>query len=100
MVISDTGYVCSASVLKGLSKDIDSNALESVRKWHFRPALKDGQPVPVSAELFVTVDLNGNPEPLSTVKPWALAPPAACRAPPIKQVSKFESYPHSTTQRR
>ena len=69
MVISDTGYVCSASVLKGLGKDIDSKALESVRKWHFKPALKDGQPVPVSTQLFVTVDLNGNTEPQSTVKP-------------------------------
>jgi TonB family protein len=69
MVISDTGYVCSASVLQGLGKDIDSKALQTVRKWHFKPALKDGQPVPVSAELFVTVDLNGNHEPQSTVKP-------------------------------
>ena len=68
VVISDTGYVCAASVLKGLDKDSDSKALDSIRKWHFKPALKDGQPVPVSSELFVTVDVNGNPEPQSTVK--------------------------------
>lgn len=46
-VVSDTGYVCSAQVLHGVEKDADLEAVNSVRKSHFNPAMKNGRAVPV-----------------------------------------------------
>jgi TonB family protein len=61
VVVSDTGYVCSARVLKGINKEIDKAAREAVLKWRFKPAMKDGKPVPVSVsvELHYKADANG-----------------------------------------
>jgi TonB family protein len=54
VVVSDAGYVCDARVIRGLDKESDRKAAESVRKWHFQPARKDGHVVPV----VVAVDVN------------------------------------------
>jgi protein TonB len=62
IVISDTGYVCSAQVIQGLGKQIDAEAVKSIQKWRFHPAIKDGHPVPVAAniQLNYRLDQNGN----------------------------------------
>src|ERR1700674_4780704 len=52
-VISDTGYVCDAKVIRGLDKDSDKKAAQTVRQWHFQPARKDGHAVPVVLTLEV-----------------------------------------------
>ena len=61
-VVSDTGYVCSAQVLNGVEKDIDKQAIQAVRTWHFEPAKKDGRGVPViiAVEVNFTRDSEGN----------------------------------------
>src|SRR5690242_10989223 len=46
-VISDKGFVCSAQVIRGLDKQIDKKAVQTVRQWHFQPARKDGHAVRV-----------------------------------------------------
>lgn len=53
LVVSSTGEPKEVHVLKSLEKDIDQSAVEAVRKWHFDPAKKDGQPVAVK----VTVEI-------------------------------------------
>jgi hypothetical protein len=53
-VISDTGYVCDAQVIRGLDKVTDKKAAGVVRHWHFQPARKDGHAVPV----VVTVEVS------------------------------------------
>jgi TonB family protein len=53
-LVSDTGYVCDASVLNGVEKDIDKVAVQAVRSWRFKPARKDGRDVPV----VITVKVN------------------------------------------
>jgi len=54
-VISDKGYVCDAKVTRGLDKETDKRAADSIRQGHFQPARrKDGQAVAV----VVSVDVN------------------------------------------
>ncbi len=54
VVVSDKGYVCSAHVLRGPSKEFNKRAETAVRAWRFDPPRKDGHAVPV----VVTVDVN------------------------------------------
>ena len=56
-VISDTGYVCSAQVAASDDKLLNDEAVETVRKWHFDPAMRDGKPVAVA----ITVEVNFRP---------------------------------------
>jgi TonB family protein len=53
-VVSDTGYVCGAKVIRGIDKRIDADAISTLRKWHYDPIRKNGRGVPV----VITVDLN------------------------------------------
>jgi Gram-negative bacterial TonB protein C-terminal len=53
-VISDTGYVCDAQVIRGLDKETDKRPAGAVRQWHFQPSRKHGHTVPV----VVTVEVN------------------------------------------
>jgi len=45
IVIDTEGNVSKAQVVKALGQGLDQNALETVRKWKFRPATRDGEPV-------------------------------------------------------
>ena len=47
-VISDTGFVCSAQVVRGVDSTVDAEALNAFRKLHFDAAKKDGHAVPVT----------------------------------------------------
>lgn len=62
VLLSDTGYVCDATVSKGIDKKFDADAESAVRQWHFEPAKKDGRPVPVviNVEVQYKRDANGN----------------------------------------
>jgi protein TonB len=54
VVVSDKGFVCSAQVLNGINNETDTDAIAAVKTWTFKPATKDGRPVPV----VVTVQVN------------------------------------------
>ncbi len=47
LVISAAGTVTSARVTRPLGLGLDQNALAAVRSWTFKPATRDGTPVPV-----------------------------------------------------
>ncbi len=53
LVVSSEGVPTEVRVVKSLEKEIDQSAVEAVKKWHFDPARKDGQPVAVK----VTVEI-------------------------------------------
>jgi TonB family protein len=48
------GNVADVKLVRGVGEGLDENAVETVRKWKFGPALKKGHPVPVK----VTVEIN------------------------------------------
>jgi TonB family protein len=52
--ITSTGIVENVTVLHGLGKGLDENAVRAIRQWKFAPALKDGRPVAV----MITVEMN------------------------------------------
>jgi TonB family protein len=57
VVISTTGYAENIRVTRSLDPGLDANAITAVSNWQFKPAMKDGQPVPVFATIEVTFHL-------------------------------------------
>jgi protein TonB len=48
IVIDETGNVSESSIHKSTVNEMNSFALQCVRRWKFKPAVKDGQSVPVA----------------------------------------------------
>lgn len=46
MVIGTDGVPFHPVVIKGLTPEEERNSLEAVRQWRFRPAMKNGKPIP------------------------------------------------------
>ena len=55
--IGATGNVESASVVRPLGVGMDEEALKTVRTWTFKPATRDGKPVPVRVQVEVAFRL-------------------------------------------
>jgi periplasmic protein TonB len=45
-VVSAKGKVTGVQVIKALGDGFDENAMKTVRKWRFKPAMLNGKPVP------------------------------------------------------
>jgi TonB family protein len=54
MVVDARGVPQSPRVVQSLGMGLDEKALEAVRRYRFKPAMKDGKPVPV----IITVEVN------------------------------------------
>lgn len=57
LVVQRDGGVRDIRVVQSLGLGLDEKALEAVKQWRFRPGLKNGQPVDVSAIIEVTFRL-------------------------------------------
>ncbi len=57
-VISPSGCVRSAEVLRGAAPDLDGAALRAVTQWAYTPTLLDGVAVPVPVVMAITVNFN------------------------------------------
>ena len=57
VVIGADGVAHESHVLRGVGLGLDENALEAISQWQFKPATKDGQPVPVAATIEVNFRL-------------------------------------------
>ncbi|MEO8659950.1 MAG: energy transducer TonB [Bryobacteraceae bacterium] len=57
IVVDETGKTRDIKVLRTLGLGLDEKAIEAVMKWRFRPAYKDGKPVPVAANVEVNFRL-------------------------------------------
>ena len=49
--VDEKGIPTEAKVIRSLDKGLDRKAIEAVLKWRFKPALKDGKPVPSSPKI-------------------------------------------------
>jgi len=56
-VIDDSGNVAEVEVVRPLDKGLDENAMQTLRTWKFKPATKDGKPVPVKVMVEVAFKL-------------------------------------------
>jgi TonB family protein len=54
VVVGSNGRVLQAKVAKGVSPDSDRKAIDAVRQWVFKPAMKDGKPVAVQINVEVS----------------------------------------------
>jgi TonB family protein len=57
IVVDETGKTRDIKVLRALGLGLDEKAIEAVMKWRFRPAVKDGKPVAVAANVEVNFRL-------------------------------------------
>jgi len=56
--IDETGKVSEhITVLRSVGSGLDEKAIEAVKQWRFRPALRDGKPVAVPATIEVNFRL-------------------------------------------
>ncbi len=53
LVVDENGAAQAIRVTKSLGLGLDQKAIEAVQKWHFKPGMKDGKPVPVVASIEV-----------------------------------------------
>ncbi len=58
VVISDAGEPAEVTVIRSLDSGLDANAVAAVKQWRFKPAMKDGEPVAVSAHIEVNFRLH------------------------------------------
>ncbi len=56
-VVDPDGLVRNVRVMRSLGLGLDEKAVEAVKQWKFRPGMKDGRPVPVTASIEVTFRL-------------------------------------------
>ncbi len=54
VVVDETGHTRDIRVLKPLGFGLDEKAIEAVSKWTFRPGMKSGVAVPVTAQIEVS----------------------------------------------
>lgn len=57
IVILPDGSTTNIRVIRELGLGLDEKAIEAVRKWRFRPSMKDGKPVAVTANVEVNFRL-------------------------------------------
>jgi TonB family protein len=54
LIVDQQGMPQNIRIIRSLDPGLDQNAMDAVAKYRFKPAMKDGQPVPV----MVTVEVN------------------------------------------
>ena len=57
IVVDAGGSVIDVKLLRGVGKGLDESAMQTVRTWKFKPAMKKGKPVPVKVVVEVSFKL-------------------------------------------
>ena len=57
IVVDAAGNVSHVQVTRPMGMGLDEKAIEAVKKWKFRPGMKNGKPVPVYANIELTFRL-------------------------------------------
>jgi protein TonB len=53
LTIPPDGVPKDVKIAKGFRPDFDKSAIESIRQWRFRPAMRDGKPIEVTVTVGV-----------------------------------------------
>lgn len=53
LTVDKQGLVRDVHVTRSLDKRLDQNAIDAVKQWKFKPAVKDGKPVAVRTSVEV-----------------------------------------------
>ncbi|HZS28960.1 MAG TPA: energy transducer TonB [Candidatus Angelobacter sp.] len=61
LLIDKNGQVCRITIERPLGKGLDEEAVESVKKWRFKPATRNGEPVAVEMKVEVSFQLYDRP---------------------------------------
>lgn len=56
-IVDALGNVTSVEVVKGLPEGLEESAVQTVMQWKYKPALHNGEPVPVYMNLTITFSL-------------------------------------------
>lgn len=72
-VVTQSGRVCGIAISQSVGKQADKLAVDTLGKWKFSPAMKDGKPVVVMIQ--VAVDLIRNPRTGQIIVKQASGPP-------------------------
>ena len=57
VIVEPTGETSNIRVVRSLGLGLDLEAIEAVKQWRFKPGLKDGKPVRVTATINVNFRL-------------------------------------------
>jgi protein TonB len=57
------GFPTRTHVLHGVGEDLDESAIETVRRYRYKPALKDGKPVEATIDQDIVLDPTMKPGP-------------------------------------
>jgi len=68
LVVDEQGVPQDLRIVRSLGLGLDQKAIEAVQQWRFKPGLKDGKPVPVSANIEVNFRLPQS-DPIAGVAP-------------------------------
>jgi TonB family protein len=74
--VTSDGRTANVKVIKSLDTGLDANAIAAVERWRFRPGMRNGKPVSVSATIEVRFQLPRYPVlPSEAPRPQALPLP-------------------------
>lgn len=57
LVVDQNGIPTNVRIVRGIGYGLDEEAVEAVRKYRFKPAMENGQPVPVELNLMVNFQI-------------------------------------------
>ena len=57
IVVGTDGSASDVKVTRSLTPDLDKSSIDTVKKWKFTPASKDGSPIPVQIQVEVTFNI-------------------------------------------
>ena len=79
IVVDTKGKVAEVKeISKPLGMGLDENAIKTIQSWRFKPAMREGKPVPVEVSVGITFKYydDTNSDPVSQNSSYTVAPPA------------------------
>ncbi len=60
LIIDSEGIPQDIHIVKSLGPAFDESAIEAVKKWRYKPASRDGVPIPMKTHVIVKFDIDGH----------------------------------------